>query len=267
MVMTSIRNASVLNGINKKTPLNYARVTIIDGEQGSGKSMSAVAFGVDATFEGLSAVKLKDGEIVKAEPVRNKQGYALIGYGKLYIKGFPRIMRIPKGSCVIADGVKIFYNGTLYGIRGVHLELIDIIKHLKDKNDTTLNNSILIIDEAYIGADRREGLSPLVKVLSKLSKQLRKRHIHLIMCTPDSTELDMRFQKIEVEHIACSYDEDYQEVTKFIRNSKKFKGVREVSYKAMVYRKYYDTDEIFELPDVQLQRAMAMAQMEDDDED
>ena len=248
-----------LGAIAKKTPLTYARVTIIDGDQGSGKSMSAVAIGVDATFEGMTEVRLKDGTVVKAEPVRNKQGFALIGYGRLWIDGKPRTMKIPPGSIVRADGVKVIYNGHLFGIRYAHMELADIIKHIGKKDDTTLNNAILIIDEAYIGGDRREGLSPLVKALSKLTKQLRKRHIHLVMCTPDSSELDLRFQKIEVEHIACSYDEDIHEVTKIMRNPKKFRGLKEVSYDGRTYRKYYDTDEIYELPDVQLQRAIAMA--------
>jgi len=87
------------------------------------------------------------------------------------------------------------------------------------------------------------------------------------MCTPDSSELDLRFQKIEVEHIVCSYNEDTQMVTKFITNRKKYKRSIERDYNSRLYRKYYDTDEIFELPDVQMKRAEAMASMIDDDED
>lgn len=256
-----------LGAITRKVPLTYARVTIIDGEQGSGKSMTAASIGVDATFEGMTAVRMSDGTLVKAEPVRNKQKYAIIGYGRLWIDDKPRIMKIPPSSCVIAGSVKIIYNGHYYGIRYAHMELEDIIKHIGKKDDATLNNAILIIDEAYIGADKREGMSPLVRGLSKLSKQLRKRHIHLVLCTPDSSELDRRFQKIEVEHIACSYDEEFHQVTKILRNPKRFRGLKEVTYDGTLYRKYYDTDEIFELPDVQIQRAIAMAQLGGDFED
>ncbi len=246
-----------------KKPLSYARVTIVDGEQGSGKSMSAVAIVVDATFENLTSVVFPSGEKAKAEPVRNKQGYALIGYAKVWLNDKPRIMKLPHGCCAVADSVRVIYNGHLHGIRYVHMELADILKHI---NDGTIRDCYLIIDEAYIGGDRREGLSPLVKAMTKLSKQMRKRHVHLIMCTPDSTELDLRFQKIEVEHIACSYDEDTEMVTKFIHNRKKYKKIREVPFTSRLYRKYYDTDEIFEMTDVQIERAMAMASIGGDDD-
>jgi len=248
--------------VQKPKPLSYAKVTIIDGEQGSGKSMSAISVGIDATFEKMDSVKLENGLIVKAQPVRNKQGYAIIGYGKLWIPE-PRIMKIPPKSVVRAEGIRIIYNGHLWGIRYAHMDLAEIISHL---NDGSLRDCYLIIDEAYIGADKREGMSPLVRIMTKLSKQLRKRHIHLIMCTPDSSELDRRFQKIEVEHIVCSYDEDSQKVTKYIRNPKRYKRTREVTYDGRLYRKYYDTDEIYEIPEVQMQRALAMAGMASDEE-
>lgn len=247
-----------INEIAKVKPLSYARVTIIDGEQGSGKSMSAVAIVVDATFENVTSIVLPSGETVKAEPYRNKvsKGYALVGYARIWIDGKPRVMQVPPKSCVVADSVRVIYNGHLHGIRYAHMELEDIIKNL---NGGMIKNCYLIIDEAYLTGDRREGLSPLVKAMTKLSKQMRKRHVHLIMCTPDSTELDLRFQKIEVEHIVCSYDEITEMVTKFINNRKKYKKTREISYSSKLYRKYFDTDEIFEMTDVQIERAMAMA--------
>jgi hypothetical protein len=265
MVVADRYETALESIVPKIKPMNYARVTIIDGDQGSGKSMSAISFGVDTTFERLTSVKLENGITVKARPFLNKQGYPVIGYGRLWLPNQePKVMKIPPKSCVIAEGVRVIYNGHMYGIRYLHMELVDIIKHL-GKDDDILKDCILVIDEAYIGADRREGLSPLVKVLSKLSKQLRKRHIHLIMCTPDSSELDLRFQKIEVEHIACSYDETTDRVTKFIRNRKKYKRIREVEYTGQPYRKYYNTDEIFEIPEIQLVRALAMAGMKEEE--
>jgi hypothetical protein len=244
--------------IRKAKPFTYAPVTIIEGEQKSGKSETAVTRVVDPTFENMTSVRLGDGTIVKAQPLLNKEGYPIINYGRLWLPNQPpKAMLIPPKSCVIADSVHIIANFHLYGIRYAYMKLADIIKHL---NDGLIKYCYLIIDEAYIGGDRREGLSPLVKVISKLGWQLAKRHITLIMCLPDSSVLDLRFQKLETEHIVTSYDETTRRITMFIRNRKKYKKSREVSYYAPTYWKYYNPDEEFELPEVQLSRAIAMAE-------
>ena len=240
----------------RRKPFTYAPVTIIEGEQKSGKTETAVSRVVDQTFAGMTSVKLSNGITVKAEPIFNKQGYPIIGYGKLWLTNQnPRTMKIPAGSCVIADSVKVIYNGHLYGIRYAHMPLAEIIKHL---NDGTIRDCYLVIDEAYIAGDRREGLSPAVKTISKLGWQIAKRHIFLIMCLPDASVLDLRFQKIGTERIVTSYDEDKRKITMFIKNPKKYKRQREISYYAPTYWKYYNPDEEYELPEVQLNRAIAM---------
>jgi hypothetical protein len=242
----------------KAKPFTFAPVTIIEGEQKSGKTETAVTRVVDPTFAGMTSVVLKNGVEVKAEPILNKDGYPIIGYGKLWLPNQPpRTMAIPPGSLVVAKDVRVISNGHLYGIRYAYMKLGDIIKNL---NSGTIRNCYLIIDEAYIGGDRRDGLSPLVKVISKLGFQIAKRHITLIMCLPDSSVLDLRFQKLETEHIVTTYDEIERKITMFIRNRKKYKKTREVSYYAPIYWKYYDPDEEFEIPEVQMARALAMAE-------
>lgn len=239
-------------------PFTYAPVTIIEGEQKSGKTETAITRVVDPTFANMTSVKLSNGLEVKAQPVLNKEGYPVIGYGRLWLPNQePRTMRIPPKSCVIADSIKIICNGHIYGIRYAHMELKDIILHL---NDGMIRDCYLIIDEAYIAGDRREGLSPLVKVISKLGWQIAKRHIILTMCLPDSSVLDLRFQKLETEHIVCSYDETSRKITLFIRNRKKYKKTREVPYYAPTYWKYYDPDEDYKISEVQMTRALAMAE-------
>lgn len=241
----------------KRKPFTYAPITLIDGEQGGGKSVTAVTRVVDPTFANMTSVKLADGSIVKAEPVLNKNGYAVIGYGKLWLPNQqPKIVKIPPKSCVIADDIKVIYNGHLYGIRYKHMELPDIVLHL---NDGTIRDCYLIVDEAYIAGDKRDSLNPLVRIISKLSYQIRKRHIHLIFCAPDTNVLDFRLRDVETEHISCSYDERTKRVTMYIRNRKKYKGIREITYDASQYFIYYDTDENYEIPEIQLARAMAMA--------
>jgi hypothetical protein len=248
----------VAESIKKAKPFTFAPVTIIEGEQRSGKTETAITRIVDKTFQGMTSVKLRDGIEVKAEPVLNKEGYAIINYGKLWLPNQePRTMIIPAGSCVIAKDYKAIYNGHLYGIRYAHMDFKDIITHL---NDGTLRDCDAVVDEAYLGGDRRNGLNPLVKVISQLGWQIGKRHIYFTMCLPDSSVLDLRFQKLETEHIVTSYDEYTRRITMFIRNRKKYKRTREVSYYAPMYWKYFNTDETFEISEVQMARAKAMAE-------
>ena len=248
----------VIEEIKRRKPFNFAPVTIIEGEQKSGKSETAITRLVDASYDGMTSIKLSSGIEVKAQPVFNKQGYPIIGYGKLWLPNQePRTMKIPPNSCVIADKVRIIANFHLYGIRSVYMKLADIIKHL---NDGMIRDCYLNIDEAYLAGDRRQGLSPAVKVISKLGWQLAKRHIILTLCLPDSSALDLRFQKLETEHIVTSYDPDTQKVTMFIRNRRKYKRPREVSYYAPTYWKYYNPDEEFEISEVEMARAIAMAE-------
>ena len=246
------------NNVIRLKPFTYAPITIIEGEQRSGKSETAVTRMVDPTYANLTSVKLASGVVVKAEPVLNKMGYPIIGIARLWLPGQePKILKVPPKSILRADGIKVIYNGHLYGVRYAHMKLPEIIEHL---NDGTIRDCYLTVDEAYIGGDRRDGLSPLVKTISKLGWQIGKRHIHFTMCLPDSSVLDLRLQKVETEHIVCSYDDSRHRITMFIRNRKKYKRPREVSYDARTYFKYFNTDENFELTDVEIARAIAMAQ-------
>ena len=257
---TQIENKydTAIKSVIKPKPFAYAPITIIEGEQRSGKTETAITRLVDPTFEKMTSVKLSSGEIIKAEPVFSKEGYPFIGYGKLWIPGqTPKIMKIPPKSVVRADSIKIIYNGHLHGIRYAHMKLSDIIQHL---NDGSIRDCHLTVDEAYIGGDRRDGMSPLVKTMTHLGYQIGKRHIYLTLCLPDSSVLDLRLQNIETEHIVCSYDEDRQRITKYIVNRKKYKRRRVVSYYAPTYWRYFDTDENFQLTEVEIARATAMGQ-------
>lgn len=235
-------------------PFSYAPITIVEGEQGSGKSNTAVSRAVDATFAEMTSVKLANGTVVKAEPVLTEKGFPIIGIGKLWIPNSkPRIMKIPPKSCVYSENIRVFANFHLHGIRAVYLPLPSIIEYL---NSGLIKDAYLIIDEGYIGGNAREGMSNLTKVLIKLGMQIRKRHLHFIICTPNSRQLDWLFRDIETEHIVCDYDENTKNITLSIRNRKKYKQLRSVTYYAPQYWKYYDTDEQFAIPENQIAKAL-----------
>jgi hypothetical protein len=251
--------------IVKQKPLNYAPITIVEGEQKSGKSCFCVTRVVDPTFANITSVKLQDGTVVKAEPALNSRGYAITGMAKMWFPN-PRVMVVPPHSCVIADSIRVFANFHLKGIRYVYLPLHLIIEYLNSglitglSPDGLIKEAFLIIDEAYIGGDKRDGMSPLVKVISKLGYQIAKRHLHVMFALPEADVLDFRLRGIETEHVICQpYDEVREIITVDIKNRKRYKQTRSVSFSARPYFRYYDADEQFELTNTQIARALASA--------
>ena len=170
-----------------------ADIILIEGEQGSGKSNTAVAKVVDA---------------YKKDPT-----------------------------------TKIFTNFHLYGIKHVYADLATIIEYL---NTDLIKDGWVVIDESYIGADARAGMSLLTRILTWFGMQIRKRNLHLIVIAQHGRMIDWRFKFFATEHIICSYNEDTHYVTcEITKRGDRRKNV--VSYYAPQYWKYFDS---FELPPI-----------------
>ena len=163
--------------VRKPPPLHYAPVTIVEGEQKSGKTCFCVTRVVDPTFKYLTAIKLYNGTpegiLIKAQPVLKPNGYSVVNWCKV-LKGFDyvyniikeyqgqavadkwkrsrdtvriedkTIMPVPPRSIIIADAVRIFANFHLKGIRYRSVTEKDIITHL---NDGTITGLPLVKDD------------------------------------------------------------------------------------------------------------------------
>lgn len=151
--------------------------------------------------------------------------------------------------------IKIFTNFKMYGIRHVHLTLPMMVEYINSK---LLKDGYLIIDEAYIGLEAREGQSMLTKVITYVGMQSGKRRLHLIIIVQHGKMIDWRYRWLMTEHIICRYNEKTRMVTLTIKNRRSKKN-RTVSYYAPQYWKYFDTEEIFDIPDSKLAKALAGA--------
>lgn len=188
-----------------KKAMSRAEICIIEGEQGAGKTATAVAKVVDAYH--------KD------------------------------------------KGTKIFVNFHLYGIRYVYADLATIVEYL---NSNLVTEGYVIIDESYIGGDARMGMTLMTKVLTWFGSQIRKRGLHLILIAQHGRMIDWRFRLFMTEHILCSYNEKTYMITlTIVERSKKRK--RTYSYYEPQYRKYYDTDELPQIPENLLRKALITA--------
>jgi hypothetical protein len=237
------------------TPLSYAPISLYEGEQGSGKSGAVVAEAVDVTFANVTSIKLANSLEFSASPALNSRGKPMIGWVTVHLKDKDIVAKCPEGSCVIADTIKIYANFHYYGIRAVYMTMAEIIEHL---NDGTISYGYLDLDEHYMSGNAREGMSPVVKVITQLSNQMRKRHLYLNYLSPHARMLDWIERSAVRKHVFCSCDEDTKMITLNIRE-KGHKKMRTVTYYAGTYFPYYDSDELMPLSETKINRAIASA--------
>ena len=150
--------------------------------------------------------------------------------------------------------IKIYANFHLYGIRYVYLPLPLMLEYL---NSGLIQDGYLLIDEAYISGDAREGMTAVVKLITKLANQMRKRHLHLYLSVPNAKMIDWRYRWAVTEKIICvGYNENTHMMKLIIKNKRKYQRPRTVVYDASQYFSYYDTDEQIEIPQSQIAKAI-----------
>lgn len=179
--------------------MNKAELCLLEGDQGAGKTSTAVAKIVDA------------------------------------IENSP--------------STKVFANFHLFGIRYVFADVAAIVEYLNTKliSATGDEEVFVVIDESYIGGDARMGMTLMTKVLTWFGSQVRKRRLHLILIAQHGRMIDWRFRFFMTEHIICSYNEKTNYITLNITR-KGEKKKRTISYYEPQYRKYYDTNELPQIP-------------------
>jgi len=242
---------------NRNKPLAFAPITMIEGDQGSGKSNMAASEAVDITFANATSIILVDGHEFKCSPVLDEAGYPSIGKVRVHLPTKDIIVKCPAGSCVVAEDVRIYANFHFYGIRAVYFTTAQIIEHL---NDGTIRYGYLYFDEHYKDANARENGSVVVKAITKLSNQMRKKHLHVSYITPFARQLDWIERASVRKRIYCQeYNEETHIITYTIQEKGK-KGTRTKTYDASVYFPYYRTDEHFAMGDNEVGKAIRAAQ-------
>lgn len=243
-------------------PFSSAQISLCEGEQGDGKSNTAVARVIDAAISHIVAVRKQDGTEIKAAPLTtdDKQWLKSKGYSytfdtvKLYYPDFGwKVMRIPHDG-IIVPSINIFCNFHLYGVVYTFGTLAQIIEWF---DAGIIQDGYLVLDENYIGGNAREGMGSLGRALTKYSMSFRKRHLHVILIYPHEKMADWIFRWAVRERIMCSNNEKTHYITLTIKRRKQ--PTKTISYYSPQYWKYYWTDEMFKLSTREVGKAVAAA--------
>ncbi len=226
-----------------KAPFSSAKITLIDGEQGNGKSVTAVARIVDKYF--IDAVTIYCKEILKMDCevkayYRQNRVEGVQGVAKIKYNGELKLLRIPS-KYKLHSPMRIFANFHLYGIPYVYCETFHHI--LAWLQAGVIRDGILAIDEYYIGANARESMGQLGRALAKQTLQFRKMRLEVMILTPLAKAIDWTARMINTERISCiAYNDKTKCVTIEIKK-KGQPGSREITYDASPYFCNFWTEE------------------------
>lgn len=233
-------------------PFSYAHITIISGEQRSGKNTTCYARVRDAYD--------KDCVKIYLETVKGIKDFKVLAYNRfkrvarVKYKGKIYQVRIPE-SYKMRSPMKVFSVFHLYGLPYVYCTWAQIVEWL---NNDVLKDAWLLLDQYEIVGNAREGMGPFAKYLEKKSFQFGKRHLEVYILVPMERVADWTMRNIATERIICSYDEHTRMITLKIKK-RRIPGIQTITYYAPYYWGGFDPDEEIKLPDTQVLRAMAAA--------
>ena len=159
---------------------------------------------------------------------------------------------VPEGYEIVSP-IKIFANYHLYGVKYAYTTLTRIIEYL---NSDVITEGWMLVDESYM-TDARNSMTNVGKIIAMFGASIRKRKLHFVLMSQFESQLEKRYRAYATTRVLCQYNEK----TKIITLDIKEKGLRKktVSYYAPQYWRYYKTDEIIQIPESKVARALEAA--------
>ena len=219
-----------------RKPFTEAHVTIIEGDQRSGKTNTAVARIKDAYDKDCVRIYCEDVLHLNCV-VKNYNRKTRVA--KIRNNGSLKLLTIPL-SYKLHSPMRIFCNFHLYGIPFIFCPTFNhTLAWLKQG---IIVNAWLVMDEAYVGMNARSCMQALGKELANQYWQLGKMQLDVIIVTPMARLVDWELRTIPTEHIHCFYTPKTHKITLTIRK-KGVSGERKLDYDARQYWKYFRTNE------------------------
>lgn len=217
-------------------PFEEAKVTLIDGDQRSGKTCTGVAKIVDRYYQDCVRIYCKDVPKLDCD-VKSYDWRSRVA--KISVGGVVKAFVIPE-SYKLRSYMRIFSNLHLFGIPYV---FVPSFRHcLKWLKMGFMSYGWFLMDEAQVGINARSSMTEVVKEMEVQSFQYGKAMLNVIMIAHIPRLVDWTARTIPTEKLSCTYDKRTKMVT-YTRRKKGEPGIKEVTYYAPQYWPFFWTNE------------------------
>lgn len=246
--------------------MDEADIRNFTGDQGQGKSCSGVAVVVDDCFLNLTGLITPTGAIIKAkslnedetERIQRKEPKATdihLRYMRVYSPDglSSKIIEKPKGW-MIDTPIRVFCNFHFYGLRFVYVDTELIVSHMNENIETALiKNGWVVLDESFM-TDKRDTMSSVGKMMSWFGAQGRRRNLHVVLISQFLDMQQSRLVRFGNTRVLCSYNKHTQMV--HLDVNRKSEVMRSCDYKASDYWRFYQHDELVQVPQYRIDRTL-----------
>jgi hypothetical protein len=242
------------------TAQNQADVRLILGDQGAGKTNTAVAMVVDDVHQNITGITLPSGAKYKAQTLKDdeismleKRGivYNPIKYTKIFNQNNEsKIIKIPNG-CMINSPIRVFSNFHFYGIPFKYVVVEEIIENI---NNGMFTNGWIVLDESIL-TDKRDTMTQVGKMMAWFGAQARRRKLKMVIIAQYADMVQSRFNLFATTRVLCSYDKYTKMIDLDVNDNSEVMG--STTFYAPDYWRYFRHDEIVSVPQYKIDKTLA----------
>ena len=241
--------------------------SLIEAPMGGGKTNTVQGLVTDDYVAGIYGIKSPEDKMYPCRPLKIVSDFSSNGLvpGDILVQlecEDERIVKVPEDFETFST-TKIFANYHMYGIRYVYASFNEILTMMEAYNNRPVEEHIMkdskwVIDEGWLGAESRRGMSPLTIIITEYAQLMRKLNIELFWLTQHARFLDWRIRYIAKRKILTKMNKQTHVCRLLIQNLQEGKE-KVVSYYAPTYWRYYDTNEVPPMPQNLIRKARAYA--------
>lgn len=244
------------------TPMEYADIRLLFGDQGQGKSITTIAMMEDDVRKYITHVVTPESEVIKANSLNEIEQLYLeqelgIPYNNLcHVRIYnndgtkSKIVKIPLNYGIVTP-VKVFANRTIYGMKAAPFTMDKVIEYI---NTDLMNNSWIISSESVLFDRMESSQSYTSRFTNWFGSEVRKRHIRMAIDMQYRRQLKPIYHLFASTTVECSYDKETGIVD--LEVNKASPVMESTYYDSTPYRGFFDTDEHMEIPQDKIDKAM-----------